>query len=109
MCVIPGFCFIHTGICYAVFVPELFIAAEKPTLSLKVNVIAGLTNAVLDYVLIVAFPLGLVGAALATAAGQLVGGIIPVIYFPERTAAYCSWGRRSGMESHLADCDQRIF
>lgn len=77
---------------------SFFIAAEKPTLSLKVNVIAGLTNAVLDYVLIVVFPLGLVGAALATAAGQLVGGIIPVIYFPERTAAYCSWGRRSGME-----------
>ena len=60
---------------------SFFIAAEKPALSLKVNVIAGLTNAVLDYVLIVVFPLGLVGAALATAAGQLVGGIIPVIYF----------------------------
>lgn len=69
---------------------SFFIAAEKPALSLKVNVIAGLTNAVLDYVLIVVFPLGLVGAALATAAGQLVGGIIPVIYFSERTAAYCS-------------------
>lgn len=69
---------------------SFFIAAEKPALSLKVNVIAGLTNAVLDYVLIVVFPLELVGAALATAAGQLVGGIIPVIYFSERTAAYCS-------------------
>lgn len=34
---------------------SFFIAAEKPALSLKVNVIAGLTNAVLDYVLIVVF------------------------------------------------------
>lgn len=35
---------------------SFFIAAEKPTLSLKINVLAGLTNAVLDYVLIVVFP-----------------------------------------------------
>ena len=78
-------------------------------MSLKVNVIAGLTNAVLDYVLIVVFPLGLVGAALATATGQLVGGIIPVIYFPERTAAIAAGEGEVAWKSHLADCDQRIF
>ena len=71
---------------------SFFIAAEKPTLSLKVNVIAGLTNAVLDYVLIVVFPLGLVGAALATAAGQLVGGIIPVIYFSRENGSLLQLG-----------------
>lgn len=65
---------------------SFFIAAEKPTLSLKINVLAGLTNAVLDYVLIVVFPLGLAGAALATAAGQVVGGAIPIIYFAGKTA-----------------------
>lgn len=64
---------------------SFFIAAEKPTLSLKINVLAGLTNAVLDYVLIVVFP-GLAGAALATAAGQVVGGAIPIIYFAGKTA-----------------------
>ena len=62
-------------------------------MSLKVNVIAGLTNAVLDYVLIVAFPLGLVGAALATAAGQLVGGIIPVIYFSRENGSLLQLGK----------------
>ena len=72
---------------------SFFIAAEKPTLSLKVNVIAGLTNAVLDYVLIVVFPLGLVGAALATAAGQLVGGIIPVIYFSRENGSLLQLGK----------------
>ena len=72
---------------------SFFIAAEKPALSLKVNVIAGLTNAVLDYVLIVAFPLGLVGAALATAAGQLVGGIIPVIYFSRENGSLLQLGK----------------
>ena len=72
---------------------SFFIAAEKPALSLKVNVIAGLTNAVLDYVLIVVFPLGLVGAALATAAGQLVGGIIPVIYFSRENGSLLQLGK----------------
>ena len=62
-------------------------------MSLKVNVIAGLTNAVLDYVLIVVFPLGLVGAALATAAGQLVGGIIPVIYFFRENGSLLQLGK----------------
>ena len=53
----------------------------------------GLTNAVLDYVLIVVFPLGLVGAALATAAGQLVGGIIPVIYFFRENGSLLQLGK----------------
>lgn len=60
---------------------SFFVAAEKPGLSLKVTVIAGVINAVLDYVLIVVFPFGLAGAAIATAVGQCVGGIVPIIYF----------------------------
>lgn len=72
---------------------SFFIAAEKPGLSLKVNVLAGLTNAVLDYVLIVVFPLGLAGAALATAAGQIVGGVIPAIYFARENTSLLRLGR----------------
>lgn len=60
---------------------SFFVAAEKPGLSLKVNIAAGLTNAVLDYLLIVVFPLGLAGAAIATIVGQVVGGIVPILYF----------------------------
>lgn len=60
---------------------SFLVAAEKPGLSLKINIAAGLINAALDYLLIVAFPFGLAGAAVATALGQLVGGIVPVIYF----------------------------
>ena len=72
---------------------SFFIAAEKPTLSLKINVLAGLTNAVLDYVLIVVFPLGLAGAALATAAGQVVGGAIPIIYFAGKNSSLLRLGK----------------
>lgn len=56
-------------------------AAEKPKLGLIVTVAAGLTNAVLDALFIVGFRWGLAGAALATGIGQVVGGILPLIYF----------------------------
>ncbi|MBQ8374726.1 MAG: MATE family efflux transporter [Clostridia bacterium] len=60
---------------------SFFITAEKPTLGLIVTVAAGVTNMALDALLVAVFPFGLVGAAVATALSQLVGGVIPVIYF----------------------------
>lgn len=63
---------------------SFFVAAEKPGLSLKVNIAAGLTNAVLDYLLIVVFPLGLAGAAIATIVGKVIGGIVPILYFARK-------------------------
>ncbi len=60
---------------------SFFITAEKPDLGLKVTVIAGVSNMVLDALLVAVFPLGIVGAALATAISQCIGGIIPFIYF----------------------------
>lgn len=56
-------------------------AAEKPKLGLFVTVAAGLTNAALDALFIVGFRWGLAGAALATGIGQMVGGVLPLIYF----------------------------
>lgn len=58
-----------------------FVAAEKPQLGLAVTVAAGLTNMVLDALLVAVIPLGLVGAALATAMSQAVGGLLPLVYF----------------------------
>lgn len=59
----------------------LFAVAEKPKLGLYVTIAAGLTNVLLDGLLVAVFSLGLEGAAAATALSQLVGGIIPIIYF----------------------------
>ncbi|EQH23759.1 drug/sodium antiporters [Clostridioides difficile] len=59
----------------------LFATAEKPKLGLYVAIMAGITNIVLDALFITVFKWGLVGAALATAIGQYVGGIIPLLYF----------------------------
>ena len=60
---------------------SFFVTAEKPKLGLAVTVASGVTNMVLDALLVAVIPLGLVGAAIATAMSQVVGGLIPVIYF----------------------------
>lgn len=60
---------------------SFFITAEKPQLGLWITVISGVTNMVLDALLVAVIPMGLVGAALATALSQAMGGIIPLIYF----------------------------
>ena len=58
-----------------------FITAEKPKLGLAVTVLAGVTNMVLDALFIAVFRWGVVGAALATAMSQMVGGLLPLLYF----------------------------
>jgi putative MATE family efflux protein len=60
---------------------SFFVAAEKPQLGLFVTVAAGVTNMVLDAVFVAILGWGVPGAAAATALSQVVGGIIPVIYF----------------------------
>ena len=60
---------------------SFMITAEKPTLGLIVTIAAGLTNIALDALFIVVFQWGVKGAAAATGISQLVGGLIPLIYF----------------------------
>ena len=60
---------------------SFFVTAEKPQLGLAVTVAAGVTNMVLDALFVAVFPLGLSGAAAATAISQCVGGIVPLLYF----------------------------
>jgi Na+-driven multidrug efflux pump len=57
------------------------VAAEKPNLSLGMTVASGVCNMVLDALFVAVFRWGLVGAAIATAISQFLGGIIPLIYF----------------------------
>ena len=58
-----------------------FITAEKPKLGLAATVLAGVVNMVLDALFIAVFRWGVVGAALATATSQTVGGLLPLLYF----------------------------
>lgn len=63
---------------------SFFIAAEKPRLGLFFTVAAGVTNIVLDFVLVGVADFGLAGAAAATVTSQLVGGVTPIFYFIKR-------------------------
>ena len=66
---------------------SFFVTAEKPQLGLFVTVGAGVTNMVLDALLTAVFPLGIVGAATATAASQIVGGFVPLLYFARKNSS----------------------
>lgn len=57
------------------------ITAEKPNLSLTMMVTAGVCNIVLDALFVAVLRLGLVGAAVATATAQIIGAVVPLIYF----------------------------
>ena len=74
---------------------SFFVAAEKPQLGLAVTVLSGVTNMVLDAVLVLLLPqdMKLAGAALATAVAQLVGGVIPLVYFSQENGSSLHLGR----------------
>ncbi len=55
------------------------VAAEKANLSLIMTVASGVCNIILDILLVPRF--GLVGAASATAISQILGAMIPLVYF----------------------------
>ena len=62
---------------------SFLVAAEKPKFSLVVTLSAGATNLILDAVLVILLPqeYKLAGAAVATALAQVVGGVVPLIFF----------------------------
>ena len=63
---------------------SFYMAAERPQLGTLMSVVAGVTNVVLDAILVWALGLGVTGAAIATTAGCLVGGLFPLFYFSSR-------------------------
>lgn len=65
----------------------LFVTADKPRLGLYVTVAAGLTNIIFDALLIAVFHTGIAGGAVATAMSQVVGGLIPLVYFSRKNSS----------------------
>lgn len=58
-----------------------FVAAGRPGLGFGLSIAGGLVNIALDYVLIAVIPLGIAGAAYATAAGYLLQSAIGILFF----------------------------
>ncbi len=60
---------------------SFFVTAEKPRLGLVATAAAGVLNMVLDAIFVVGCKWGILGAAIATAASEVFGGVFPIIYF----------------------------
>lgn len=58
-----------------------FVTAGRPNLGLFLTMIAGILNAVLDYVFIVVCQMGISGAGLATGIGQMVPAVSGLVFF----------------------------
>ena len=58
-----------------------FMTAGKPNMGFAFTVAAGVANIVLDAVLVGLLGMGLLGAAIATVAGMVIGGVGPIVYF----------------------------
>ena len=69
---------------------SFLVVAEKPSMGLIISIAAGVTNMILDFVFVYLLKelnivnMGVFGAALATVISQVVGGIIPLIYFSRK-------------------------
>lgn len=58
-----------------------FVTAGQPAIGLTVTVLGGVTNGVLDYLLMGPLGLGMAGAAMASGFGQCIPAIVGLVYF----------------------------
>lgn len=77
---VPIFLLIPFGM-VSIVLQIFFVAAGRPGLGFGLSIAGGVTNIVLDYVLLAVFPLGVAGAAYASAAGYFLQSVIGVVFF----------------------------
>ncbi|MBW3067908.1 MATE family efflux transporter [Actinomyces sp. 594] len=67
--------------------------AGRPRLGLYVTVAAGVTNMALDLLFVGVLGWGVAGAAWATVASELIGGLVPLIWFSLPNSSFLRLGR----------------
>ena len=94
-CVLYGriLCVSLPGFMLQIAFQNFFIVAEKPELSLRMSLISGAANVVFDFLFIVVFDWGLAGAGAATAIGEILGGVVPIIYFSRENNSLLRLGK----------------
>lgn len=94
-CVLYGriLCISLTGFMLQIAFQNFFIVAEKPELSLRMSLISGAANVIFDFLFIVVFNWGLAGAGAATAIGEILGGVVPIIYFSRKNNSLLRLGK----------------
>ena len=66
---------------------SMLITAEKPQFGLYLSIANMFSNIIFDYLFIVVFGWGMVGAAVATGIGACLNGIVPLIYFSRENSS----------------------
>ncbi len=66
---------------------SLSVTAEKPKLGLIVTIMSGVLNMTGDALFMGVFRWGIAGAAMASAMGQIVGGLVPLVYFLRKNSS----------------------
>ena len=66
---------------------SFLVTAERPNLGLISTVGAGVTNMALDFLLVGVLKGGVVAAGIATVASQVVGAVIPLVYFLRKNSS----------------------
>ena len=94
-CVTYGAIVLCAGTAYILqFAYQSFcVTAEKPKLALWMTVASGVCNILLDWLFVGAFGWGLVGAAVATAVSQVLGAVIPIVYFLQPNSSLLRLGK----------------
>lgn len=74
---------------------SFMVTAERPMLGFWITISSGVTNMVLDAVLVPLLPqeAKLTGAAVATALSQVVGGAVPLVYFARKNSSILRLGK----------------
>lgn len=63
---------------------SLFPVAEKPKLGLVLTIVSSIIDILLNALFIIVFGWGVVGAAISSVIGQMIGSIVPILYFLRR-------------------------
>lgn len=63
---------------------SLFPVAEKPNLGLVLTIVSSAIDILLNAIFIIVLGWGVMGAAVSSVIGQMIGSIIPILYFLKR-------------------------
>ena len=84
---------------------SILITAEKPQFGLYISIANMFSNIIFDYLFIVEFGWGMVGAAAATGIGACLNGIVPLIYFSRPNSSTLQFTRsRLELKPLLSAC-----
>ena len=94
-CVTYGLIVIPAGTAFILqFAYQSFcVTAERAKLSLIMTVASGVCNILLDALFVAVFKWGLKGAAAATAIAQVLGAVIPIVYFARPNGSLLRLGK----------------